>query len=95
MLVINGMTARAVGEGFVRTAVPDLEPVFAAYDGPLLITHGAHDALVRPAMSERIKALRPDSRLSVFAESGHAPFHEEPVRYGQELASSVAATRAP
>ncbi|CCE12174.1 Alpha/beta hydrolase fold precursor [Bradyrhizobium sp. STM 3843] len=91
MLVINGMTARAVGEGFVKTATPDLEPVFKAYAGPILLTHGRHDRLVRLAMSERIKTLRPESRLSVYAESGHSPFYEEPERFNRELAAFVTA----
>jgi len=91
MLVVNGMTARAVGEGFVTTATPDLEPVFQAYAGPILLTHGRHDRLVRVAMSERIKALHPGSRLSIFAESGHSPFYEEPARFNRELAAFVTA----
>ncbi|AWN55220.1 alpha/beta hydrolase [Methylobacterium sp. 17Sr1-1] len=91
MLVVNGMTARAANEGFVRTPVPDLEPVFAAYAGPVLLTHGAHDRLVRQAMAERIQALGPGRRLSVFGESGHSPFYEEPERFGRELAAFVAA----
>lgn len=89
MLVVNGMTARAVNEGFVTTRTSDLEPVFRDYAGPILLTHGVHDRLVRIAMSERIKAIHPESRLSLYAESGHSPFYEEPFRYGQELASFV------
>ena len=91
MLVVNGMTARAVNEGFVKTATSDLEPVFRDYAGPILLTHGVHDRLVRLAMSERIKALHPESRLSVYEESGHSPFYEEPARFGRELAAFVAA----
>lgn len=91
MLVINGMTARAVNEGFLRSSAPDLEPALRAYGGPILLTHGAHDRLVRLAMSERIKALHAGSRLSVYAESGHSPFYEEPVRFGRELAAFVTA----
>jgi non-heme chloroperoxidase len=91
MLVVNGMTARAANEGFVKTSTTDLEPVFAAYEGPILLTHGAHDLLVRQAMAERIQSLKPGSRLSVFAESGHSPFYEEPTRFGLELAAFVAA----
>ena len=86
MLVVNGMAARAVGEGFVRTETADLEPVFKAYAGPILLTHGRHDRLVRLAMSERIKAIHARSRLSIFDASGHSPFYEEPERYGRELA---------
>jgi len=91
MLVINGMTARVVYEGFVQTKTTDLEPAFKAYAGPILLTHGVHDRLVRVAMSERIKAIHPNSRLSLFPESGHSPFYEEPVRYGKELAEFVRA----
>ena len=94
MLVVNGMTARAVNEGFVKTATTDLEPVFQAYAGPILLTHGAHDRLVRLAMSERIRALHPGSRLSVYAESGHSPFYEEPARFGRELAAFMTAATA-
>ena len=89
MLVVNGMTARAVNEGFIKTATTDLEPAFGAFGGPILLTHGVHDRLVRLAMSERVRALRPDSRFSVYAESGHSPFYEEPARFGQELAAFV------
>ncbi|MBO1078074.1 alpha/beta fold hydrolase [Roseomonas haemaphysalidis] len=91
MLVVNGMTARAVNEGFTSAAVTDFEPTFQAYSGPVLVTHGAHDALVRLAMSERVAAQRPGRRLSVFPQSGHTPFWEEPERYGQELAAFVTA----
>lgn len=94
MLVINGMTARAVNEGFTRTATTDLEPVFRAYAGPILLTHGVHDQLVRVTMSERIRDLHPRSRLSIYAESGHSPFYEEPSRFGRELAAfATTATR--
>lgn len=91
MLVVNGMTARAVNEGFIRTKVTDLEPVFARYDGPVLLTHGVHDKLVRVAMSERVKALSPRNRLSLFEASGHSPFYEEPARYNRELAAFTTA----
>ncbi|MDQ8730890.1 alpha/beta hydrolase [Bradyrhizobium sp. LHD-71] len=91
MLVVNGMTARAVNEGFVKTVTSDLEPVFKDYAGPILLTHGVHDRLVRLVMSERINAVHANSRLSLFEESGHSPFFEQPVRYGQERAAFVTA----
>lgn len=91
MLVVNGMTARAVNEGFTQTTTADMEPAFARYRKPLLLTHGAHDRLVRIAMSERIRALRPDAKLSIFNSSGHSPFYEESRRYNHELAAFVTA----
>jgi non-heme chloroperoxidase len=42
-------------------------------------------------MSERIKAVHANSRLSLYENSGHTPFYEEPVRFGQELAAFVMA----
>jgi non-heme chloroperoxidase len=92
MLVINGMTARAANEGYLQTQPANLEPVFQAFTGPILLIHGAQDRLIRVAMSERIRALHPDSRLSLYAKSGHSPFYEEPARYGRELAAFVTAT---
>lgn len=91
MLVVNGMMARAVNEGFARTKTLDLESAFRDHGGRILLTHCVHDRLVRVAMSERIKAQHPGNRLSVYAESGHSPFYEEPVRFGRELAAFVAA----
>ncbi|GGA77634.1 alpha/beta hydrolase [Brucella endophytica] len=91
MLVINGMTARAANEGFVKTGTTDLEPVFKDYAGPVLLTHGVHDRLVRTTMSERIKAVHSNSQLSLFDKSGHSPFYEEPERYNKELAEFVKA----
>jgi non-heme chloroperoxidase len=91
MLVVNGMTARVVNEGFVKTSTSDLEGVFQKYNGPVLLSHGKHDRLVRLAMSERIHALRPGNSLSVYADSGHSPHYEEPDRFGSELAAFVTA----
>ena len=68
--------------------------MFAAYGGPILLTHGAHDRLVRQAMAERIQSVRPSSRLSMFADSGHSPFYEEPNRFGRELAAFAMAVNA-
>lgn len=89
MLVVNGMTARAVNEGFLQTRTTDLEPVFRVFKGPILLTHGQHDRLVRIAMSERIRDIHPDSHLSIYADSGHSAFYEEPERYGKDLAGFV------
>lgn len=92
MLVVNGMTARDVNEGVIRTALANLEPMFAAYSGSILATHGIHDRLVRVAMSERIQAQKSGNRLSLFENSGHSPFYEEPDRFNRELAAFVRAS---
>ncbi|SDP90732.1 alpha/beta hydrolase [Phyllobacterium sp. OV277] len=89
MLVINGMTARAVNEGFIQTSLTDLLPVFQTYSGPILLTHGVHDRLVRVATSERVRDLHADSKLQLYENSGHSPFFEEPERYGRDLKAFV------
>lgn len=94
MLVVNGMTSRAVMDGIKLNPYKDMTGVFAAYPGPMLLTHGVHDRIVRVAMSEEVRAVRPDAQLSLFAESGHSPFYEEPGRFGRELAGFAAAANA-
>lgn len=95
MLVVNGMTARAVNEGLGKTGPSDFQPVFAASRVPLLLTHGVHDRLVRIAMATSLQRLCADARLSVFTDSGHSPFYEEARRFNRELAAFAAfATRA-
>jgi hypothetical protein len=42
-------------------------------------------------MSERVKAIHKDSRLSIVANSGPSPFYEEADRFGRELAMFVKA----
>lgn len=92
MLVVNGMTARAANEGFLQTTTPDLQPVFGSYDGPILLTHGVHDRLVKTEMSKMVGAIHSNSRLSLYAESGHSPFFEESARFGKELAAFLGTT---
>lgn len=63
---------------------------------PVLLLYGARDALVNtvPALA-RARALNPRAAQLVYAESGHAPFAEEPERFARDLARFVdAAQRA-
>jgi non-heme chloroperoxidase len=57
---------------------------------PVLMLYGAQDALVKtePAIA-RAKALDPAIRSEIYANSGHAPFIEEPDRFNRDLASFV------
>lgn len=87
MMVVNGMTAPAVNIGITEPGMPDLEPTFRAFGGPVLLTHGSHDRLVRPAMSRHVVSLQPNAHLSMYANSGHSPFYEEAPRFGRELAA--------
>lgn len=68
------MTARVVNEGFIMTErLPISNLSSRRTAGPILLTQGIHDRLVRTEMSERIKFIHPNSELSLFTDSGHSP----------------------
>ena len=89
LMVVNGMAVRAMAEGFMQASVFDVEPLFKSFAGPILLSHGVHDRLVRVAMSQSLKAQRPDAILSLYKDCGHSPFYENPRRFNQELAAFV------
>lgn len=62
---------------------------------PVLLLYGERDALVQagPAIA-RAKALNPRVRSTLYAQSGHAPFLEEPERFDRDLAAFVDAATA-
>jgi non-heme chloroperoxidase len=87
MMVVNGMAPAALNAGLLEPGSPDLDAAFKAFSGPILLTHGEHDQLVRPEMSRHVISLQPKAQLSMYAGSGHSPFYEEPSRFGKELAA--------
>ena len=54
---------------------------------PVLISHGAQDAVVRSLAAERHKAAMPHSRLQFIAGVGHAPFREDAGAFNRALRS--------
>lgn len=59
---------------------------------PLLFVYGEHDALVNPAASlARVKRINSRIQIQMFADSGHAPFIEEPARFNRTLATFASA----
>ena len=63
----------------------DNDDVLGALTVPALITHGDSDRVVLPAAGEQHAALIPRSRHSVYRDTGHAPFLEDPDRFNREL----------
>lgn len=61
---------------------------------PVLLLYGAQDALIdaRAAMA-RARNINPRVQSVVYAESGHAPFIEEPDRFNRDLAAFLETTR--
>jgi non-heme chloroperoxidase len=59
---------------------------------PVLITHGAEDAVVKPAAVDQHKAGIPHAQLHM-PKSGHAPFWDDTVAFNQRLRAFATAAR--
>nr|WP_229474947.1 alpha/beta hydrolase [Pseudoduganella lurida] len=76
----------------MQTAVQTMSVAASAGLGkarlPVLLLYGAQDALVQAAPAiARARAINPRVRSIVYADSGHAPFIEEPERFNRDLAA--------
>ncbi|MGE0829497.1 MAG: alpha/beta fold hydrolase [Hyphomonadaceae bacterium] len=60
---------------------------------PVLVSYGADDTVVTPAMAKTIGESAPHARLSEYAGVAHAPFLEDAGRFNAELAAFAAAVR--
>lgn len=74
---------------FVRQALVrrklDFRPVLAECRLPTLITQGALDQVILPAMAREIATVMPQATLSLYERVGHMPFLEESERFNAEL----------
>ncbi len=61
---------------------------------PTLVTHGAGDRIILPAMSEFTASAAPNAKLSLYDGVGHASFFEDAPRFNRELAAFVRAANA-
>jgi pimeloyl-ACP methyl ester carboxylesterase len=52
---------------------------------PVLITHGADDAVVKPAIVEQHKARMAHAQIHVMANAGHAPFWDDAASFNRRL----------
>jgi non-heme chloroperoxidase len=64
----------------------DFRPEFARLRKPLLLSYGAADTIVLPAMAEEIQRVCPGCQASEYAATGHFLFLEDPMRFNRELA---------
>jgi non-heme chloroperoxidase len=68
----------------------DQRAALRALTVPFLSVVGGQDVIAPPDIGRSAAALAPKGRLAEFAESGHAPFIEEPARYGTLLLDFLA-----
>jgi len=54
---------------------------------PLLITHGATDAIVKRTAVEELERAVPGAQVHIMADAGHAPFWDDAPSFNQRLAA--------
>ena len=54
---------------------------------PVLITHGAADAVVKPGAADQHKALMPRAQVQLVANAGHAAFWDDAAAFNESLSA--------
>jgi non-heme chloroperoxidase len=80
---------KAAFSGFLTT--PDFADGLRNVPAPALIIWGDRDSYAPGADQERLAAMLPDARLSVYQGHGHAVHWESPVRVADEIGAFLAA----
>jgi len=75
----------AVLDALDALAGADMRNLLATISVPTLILNGALDQICLPQASCYLKARIPDSRLTVFSDSGHAPFLTKSDRFNAQI----------
>lgn len=89
MLVAGGMAPRALQLGYGALAEDNVDEAFGMPER-MHVVYGGQDAITRPDMSRRLLRLNPRATLSIYSNSGHAPFFEDADRFNAELARFAA-----
>ncbi|GAB4166569.1 MAG: alpha/beta fold hydrolase [Geothermobacteraceae bacterium] len=71
--------------GLELLARTDLRALLPAVDVPVLVAHGAEDAIIPAAAGQYLADTLSGARLEVFSGVGHAPFLSRPERFRQLL----------
>lgn len=84
---------------FVRQAlfsrILDNDDLLPAIRTPVLITHGAADAVVKKEVVEQHRAGIPHARVQVIPDAGHAVFWDDAAAFNERLADFCEETRTP
>ncbi len=84
MLGYNVCVPPGVREALFSRSV-DNDDLLPKIRKPVLITHGALDAIVRPTVVDRHKASMPHAQIHVMENCGHAPFWENAGEFNRRL----------
>jgi pimeloyl-ACP methyl ester carboxylesterase len=72
----------------------DADDVLATLSVPVLVIHGAQDAIVLPSMAHWVVEHCPTAVASWYDGAGHMPFVEASQRFDRELATFTENARA-
>lgn len=70
----------------MATRTMDNSDLISLMDLPILMILGDQDGVATQAQMRSLAAQLPDARLSVYPDTGHATFAEQPLRFNRELA---------
>ena len=70
---------------YFRKDLQELEPLLPLIRAPVLLIWGRHDRLIPRPIVRHVMRRVPQTRLSVYAASGHCPQEEEPERFTAEV----------
>ena len=93
MLAFNMLAPLYVRAGLAGRPA-DYAGVLRALRLPVLVSHGEQDRILTTAMARFTASTVPGAQLSLYPDSGHAPFWEEPARFNGELAAFVRQAQA-
>jgi pimeloyl-ACP methyl ester carboxylesterase len=88
LLGYNAMVPPAVRQGLLMRTV-DNSSVLGTMQTPVLLTHGRDDQIILPMAAEQHAAAIANTRISWYAQCGHAPFLEDAPRFNQELRAFI------
>jgi len=77
---------------FARTI--DNDDLLPTIRKPVLITHGALDAVVRLSVVDQIRQLVPHAEVEIVPNAGHAPFHDAVSAFDRRLSAFADGVRA-
>ena len=63
----------------------DNDDVLTKIRKPVLLTHGVNDAIVKPSVVDRHKALLPRPQVDLMPNTGHAPFWDQATSFNRRL----------
>jgi non-heme chloroperoxidase len=86
MLGYNVSVPTYVRQGLFSRAF-DNDDLLPKLRTPVLVTHGARDAIVKPAVVEQHRTAMPHAQVQVSPEAGHAVFWDEPAAFNERLQS--------